>query len=156
MNLDFSGLSTILPKPPRPNTWGQVGTVGTPAFMRVPAHRGVGDKAGTGGDDEGKGAAADAAFEVAADPHRGLPCPQVSPPRPQALPAPEPNEISVSPVSPLVPGLVASRVSAEEIEREAFEERAAIMEFDGGMTRADAEAAALLCCVARNNERRQS
>ena len=29
-----------------------------------------------------------------------------------------------------------------EAQREAFEERAAIMEFDGGMTRADAEAAA--------------
>jgi len=40
---------------------------------------------------------------------------------------------------------LARRPITEEFDREAFEERAAIMEFDGGMTRADAEAASLLC-----------
>jgi hypothetical protein len=32
----------------------------------------------------------------------------------------------------------------DDLAREAFEERAAIMEFDGGMTRTDAETAARL------------
>ena len=53
-----------------------------------------------------------------------------------------PNEINVSPVSPLVPSASAMYEVVEEFEHEAFEERAAIMEFDGGLTRAEAEAAA--------------
>jgi hypothetical protein len=69
----------------------------------------------------------------------------MSPTCPHSSSTRKPNEIKVSPVSPLVPGLVASIASAQEVDREAFEERAAIMEFDGGMTRVDAEAAALLC-----------
>jgi len=40
----------------------------------------------------------------------------------------------------------------DEFEHEAFEERAAIMEFDGGMTRLDAEAAArIVIANARRN-----
>lgn len=152
MKLDFTALSITVPMPPDWNARGQVGTVGTPVFMRVPAHRGGGDKAGTGGDD-GQRAPASAAVEVGAGRHRDLSCPQASPPCPQAPRALEPNEINVSPVSPFVPGLVASSLSPEESDREAFEERAAIMEFDGGMTRADAEAAAVLCSAPRNNER---
>jgi hypothetical protein len=54
----------------------------------------------------------------------------------------QPNEIKVSPVSPLVPGMSATNEHGDAFEHEAFEERAAIMEFDGGLTRADAEAAA--------------
>ena len=52
------------------------------------------------------------------------------------------NEINVSPVSPLVPSAAVMNKHADEFEHEAFEERAAIMEFDGGLTRPDAEAAA--------------
>ena len=39
----------------------------------------------------------------------------------------------------------------DEFEHEAFEERAAIMEFDGGMTRPEAEAAARTVVI--DNER---
>jgi len=56
-----------------------------------------------------------------------------------------------APVAPFAPGTVEVRSAgcesapaglSDEAQREAFEERAAIMEFDGGMTRAGAEAAA--------------
>lgn len=41
-------------------------------------------------------------------------------------------------------------LTARQIDLEAWEERAAIMEFDGGMTRAEAEkAAARAICAAR-------
>jgi len=64
----------------------------------------------------------------------------------------KPNEIKVSPVSPLVPGLGATIDQGAEFEHEAFEERAAIMEFDGGMTRPEAEAAArIVIANARRN-----
>jgi len=53
------------------------------------------------------------------------------------------NEINVSPASPLVPSDLAQDAGDANDWREAFEERAAIMELDGGMTRTDAEAAAL-------------
>ena len=53
-----------------------------------------------------------------------------------------PNEINVSPVSPLVPSAAVMNEYGNEFQHEAFDERAAIMEFDGGLTRADAEAAA--------------
>jgi len=44
-------------------------------------------------------------------------------------------------------------LTARQIDLEAFEERAAIMEFDGGMTRDEAEkAAAVLICSARTKE----
>ena len=48
----------------------------------------------------------------------------------------------MSPVSPIVPSFLTQDETDDDDEREAFEERAAIMEFDGGMTRADAETAA--------------
>lgn len=44
-------------------------------------------------------------------------------------------------------------LTARQIDLEAFEERAAIMEFDGGMNRAEAEkAAAQLICSTRTKE----
>lgn len=44
-------------------------------------------------------------------------------------------------------------LTAKQIDLEAWEERAAIMEFDGGMTRAEAEkAAAALICSTRTKE----
>jgi hypothetical protein len=50
----------------------------------------------------------------------------------------------MSPLSPSVPGICATgTASNNDAAVEAFEERAAIMEFDGGMTWEDAEAMAL-------------
>jgi hypothetical protein len=47
-------------------------------------------------------------------------------------------------VSPLVPDTAGPNAcGGDDFDREAFEERAAIMEFDGGLPRAEAEAAAL-------------
>ena len=56
--------------------------------------------------------------------------------------AKKPNEINVSPVSPRVPSFLTQVAADDDFEHEALMKRAAIMEFDGGMTRADAEAAA--------------
>ena len=56
--------------------------------------------------------------------------------------AKKPNEINVSPVSPRVPSFLTQDAADDDFEHEALTKRAAIMEFDGGMTRADAEAAA--------------
>ena len=67
------------PLQPLLETWGQVGTVGTPATARVAAHSGVGDRSGTGGD---KGQAEAANDDVAAGGGGDLVpmfCPQVSP-----------------------------------------------------------------------------
>ena len=43
---------------------------------------------------------------------------------------------------------VANSPSPETFDREAFDERAGIAEFDGGLPRAEAEARAFACCVA--------
>ena len=56
--------------------------------------------------------------------------------------AKKPNEINVSPVSPRVPSFLTQDAADDDFERDALKKRAAIMEFDGGMARADAEAAA--------------
>ena len=141
MKLDFTLLSCPASAPPAPRMWGQAGTAGTPAFMRVPASSVCGDESGTGGDKHGSPTMHGIAV-AAASLQRGVPCPPASPPRPQPLVTGRAIEINVSPVSPLVPGTVAMDEVGEEFEHEAFEERAAIMEFDGGLTRADAEAAA--------------
>jgi hypothetical protein len=79
------------------------------------------------------GAAAGGGDMVPAD------CPQPSPPCPHPTEAGNPNEIKVSPV---VPGALTQDATGDDFEHEAFEERAAILEFDGGMTRAEAEAVA--------------
>ncbi len=142
MNLDFAALSGSASAAPECKSWRQVGTVGTQALMRVPASRRVGDRQGTNGDKRATTprhigmAAGTAGFPPA-------PCTQLSPPCPHAPEAGRLNEINVSPVSPFVPAAAGKNASAEDFDREAFEERAAIMEFDGGMTRADAEVAAL-------------
>ena len=46
-------------------------------------------------------------------------------------------------MSPLVPSVAGNNGSSGEFDLESIEERAAIMEFDGGMSRPNAEAAAL-------------
>lgn len=58
-----------------------------------------------------------------------------------------------APISGLA-GLAAP--TACESEREAFEERAAIMEFDGGLSRADAEVAARACVTCEFQSRRKT
>lgn len=56
------------------------------------------------------------------------------------------NDLQLERVSkgetPLDPAVAAALESADLDTHEAFQERAAIMEFDGGMTRRDAERAA--------------
>ena len=141
MKLDFTLLLCPTSAPPAPRTRGQAGTAGTPASMPVPAPSVCGDGSGTGGDKHASLPMHDIAA-AAAGHHQGGPCPPASPPRPQPVPTGMPNEINVSPVSPLVPSASAMYEVVEEFEHEAFEERAAIMEFDGGLTRAEAEAAA--------------
>lgn len=123
MRLDFS---TLTRPTSSPKHWGQVGTPGTPIAMRVPPRSGSGDMAGTSGDTQ---------------PITPV-CPQVSPICPHPSTTRKPNGHAVSPLFPVVPALWEESATAERFDLEAFEERAAIMEFDGGMTRAEAEAAA--------------
>ena len=71
--------------------------------------------------------------------------------------AKKPNEINVSPVSPRVPSFLKQGAADDDFEHEALKKRAAIMEFDGGMTRADVEASALaLLGLAASNQPRKS
>lgn len=142
MTLDFTALCRPEPLQPSLQPWGQVGTAGTPALARVAARPATGDGLGTAGDKANTAlvdhaAAGFAAVATAAS------CPQASPPCPHAGVAGTTHEINVSPMSPLVPNDWGQDVGDADNWREAFEERAAIMEFDGGMLRADAEAAAL-------------
>ena len=59
----------------------------------------------------------------------------MSPIRPQPWGHGKPCIHAVVPAVPNVP----AKKHMNEIDREAFEERAAIMEFDGGLSRAEAE-----------------
>lgn len=106
-------------------------------LTRTCVQPGGGDKPGTAGD-MGLILAADSVVAVVA----GEFCPPMSPLCSQHTESRNPNEINVSPVSPLVPDLEGQGESGGDFDHEAFEERAAIMEFDGGMTRVEAEAAA--------------
>jgi hypothetical protein len=142
MKLDFAALSGPAAVQPAHKPWGQVGTAGTQALVRVPACPGAGDRPGTRRD----GAAIaprNTKAKASVDGLSAGPCPQVSPPRPHYPTTCKPNEINVSPASPLVPTVGSTNARGEDFDRGAFEERAAIMEFDGGLTRAEAEAAAL-------------
>ena len=137
MNLDFTMLSGPPAQQALRKPWGQAGTTGTPLFARACVPPVGGDKAGTAGD-KGLTVPTDIAVAAAVG---GL-CPPVSPACPQYIEGCNPNEINAAPVSPLVPGLEGQGKSGGDFDNEAFEERAAIMEFDGGMTRVEAEAAA--------------
>ena len=141
MKLDFTVLSHPASAPPASRAWGQAGTVGTPAIVRVASAQALGDTPGTPGDNLARPATQ--GITVAADVRQDSACcPPPSPPCPRMASPGKPNEIKVSPVSPPVPGMGAMTEHGDKFEHEAFEERAAIMEFDGGMTRADAESAA--------------
>ena len=137
MKLDFTMLSGPPAQQAVPKPWGQAGTTGTPLLTRTYVRPGGGDKAGTAGD---KGLTLPTDLAVAAA--TGGFCPPVSPPCPRHSECCNLNEINVSPLSPLVPGLEGQGESGGDFDHEDFEERAAIMEFDGGMTRSEAEAAA--------------
>ena len=152
MKLDFSALSQ-----PAPKARGQVGTAGTQATTRVCASPLAQDGAGTTGDKP-------AVVALAAELVVAIPasCPPVSPACPQAADDEKLNAGAVSPVSPVVPAETAQVAAAAPIERqdltdaEAFEERAAIMEFDGGLPRADAEEAARQCVDCEHFGRRRT
>ena len=61
------------------------------------------------------------------------------------------------PASGPISGLAGLAVHADcEAEREAFEERAAIIEFDGGLSRADAELVARACVTCEFQSRRKT
>ena len=141
MKLDFTVLSRPAAAALEQTARGHTGTVGTPASMRVPASSRNGDGLGTGGDMR-PGVGTDCIAAAGAGDRVGPRCPPASPRCPHASAPCALREFAVSPVSPLVPGLAAMDERGDAFEREAFEERAAIMEFDGGLTRADAEAAA--------------
>jgi hypothetical protein len=141
MKLDFAALVQSDAAQPARESWGQAGTAGTPATARLAACPGLGDRPGTGGDKSRAGAANDGLAAGGGDLVPAI-CPQVSPLRPHPTEARNPNEINASPVSPIVPSVLTQGAIDDDDEREAFEERAAIMEFDGGMTRSEAEAAA--------------
>ena len=141
MKLDFGLLYGPAPALTLREPWGRVGTVGTRVAARACLSLDGGDSAGTRGDNSAT--AADDGTATNLDGCPAVPCPQVSPLRPHGPGAAKPCGVSMSPVSPHVPGMADSNAGDEGFDREAFEERAAIMEFDGGMTRADVEMAAL-------------
>lgn len=142
MKLNFAALSGPAMLSTLRESRGQAGTVGTQAFMRRPACPGCGDGPGTSGDG-GAALSTNTGMTVAAGVFVAIPCPQGSPPRPHYPEASKPTGIKVSPASPLVPSPAGKYAGGDPFDRDAFEERVAIMEFDGGMTRAEAEAAAL-------------
>ena len=141
MNLDFTGLSQPASATPVHEPWGQAGTAGTPASVGDPASPGDGDTPGTGGD----GTATTPRNADMAEGASGLApmrSPQSSPQCPPPQTARRVSAHAVSPLSPLVPSIATADTDGDDVNREAFEERAAILEFDGGMTRANAETAA--------------
>lgn len=150
MKLDFSMLYLPELPQPLPKARGQVGTPGTPATARVAARSDAGDRRGTTGDKGNTAAVDDTAAGGAAFAMPAV-CPQGSPRCPLPGQAANIHEINVSPTSPPVPSNLAQDAGEADDWREAFEERAAIMEYDGGMSRIDAEAAALaLVCPPRS------
>ena len=137
MKLDFSALAQ-----PAPKARGQVGTTGTQAFMRVSASPVCSHRLGTDGDMHAIGSSAQGDAPADSDGAARLNSPHVSPHCPQTSPAAEPSIHAVSPPSPLVPSISVEQKRVECCALEAFEERAAIMEFDGGLDREQAEMAA--------------
>lgn len=123
MKLNFAALARPTAAPTVCQPWGQAGTVGTPASMRLCTSPGA--KAGPGASGD-----------------RLVQCPPSSPRSPHGGVGDATNEINVSPISPPVPNAVGLDERGEDFAGEAFEERAAIMEFDGGLTRIQAEEAA--------------
>lgn len=118
MRLNFSQLSD-----PMQNRRGQVGMPGTPLPAWLSTSPNMPQTLGTNGDTPIAG--------VRNAPNMSPVVPILSP----KVGTLKPSISAVSPLSPVVP----TENSKTEIDREAFEERAAIMEFDGGLSRAEAE-----------------
>lgn len=142
MNLDLAALTPTLSAQSQRKSWGQLGTWGTPRYTRGFAVVGIGDGAGTTGDD--------CTAKVAIPDRRVGPsavspaeCPRTSPCSPLYKVTEASNEIGMSPLSPNVPDTAGMNATGKRCDQEAFDERTAIMEFDGAMTRVDAEAATL-------------
>ena len=103
---------------------GQAGTLGTPAFVRVPASPHPTDGAGTSGD-RARSAKTGSAEIV-------QPCPR-SPAGTSPAGTRKPSVYGLSPVSPASPTEKTKDAIAARFDREAIEERAAIMVRDGGL-----------------------
>ncbi len=122
MRLNFATLSDPMQK-----TGGQVGTPGTSSN-----HAALTRPQLPGNDGDTRGQAAAPVIEGLA---KKLDLSPMSPHRPQPWGHGKPCIHAAVPVVPNVP----AKKHMNEIDREAFEERAAIMEFDGGLSRAEAE-----------------
>ncbi len=122
MRLNFATLSDPMQK-----TGGQGGTLGTASNHAASSRPRL-----PGNDGDTWGHAPAPVIEGQAE-KRGLS--PMSPSRPQPWGHGKPCIHAVVPAVPNVP----TKNDMNEIDREAFEERAAIMEFDGGLSRAEAE-----------------
>lgn len=122
MRLNFAPLSTSMQK-----SWGQRGTAGT---LNIHAGLGRPQDSENAGDTRGQIPApvCDERAEI-------LNLSPMSPIRPHGWGHGKPSIYAAVPVVPNVP----AKKHINEIDRETFEERAAIMEFDGGLSRAEAE-----------------
>ena len=82
---------------------------------------------------------------------------RVAPPREMQHATNDPAVASTAAVAPLhATNDATAAQQAQHAEREAFDERAAIMEFDGGLSRADAEVAAKACITCEFQSRRKT
>lgn len=124
MRLNFSMLSQ-----PRPTTAGQAGTPGTRAFMRVPASPHANKTTGQSGTRR----------ELQTRSVRGPSGVPGSPGHSQPAGTCKPSVHAVSPESPLVPAGITRAAIGKAIDAEAFDERVAILEFDGGLPHHKAE-----------------
>lgn len=122
MRLNFATLSVPMKK-----TGGQVGTPGTASNYTVLTRPHL-----PGNDGDTRGQAPATVIEVQAETPALSPMP---PNRPQRWEHGKPRIHAAVPVVPNVP----PKKHVNEIDHEAFEDRAAIMEFDGGLSRAEAE-----------------
>ena len=145
MNLDFYLLAEKDDETDQRNLWGQRGTLGTAGVASLSASPSDIFVAGTGGDTVNLSApssAAESGVMGTTIPTESSTCPLASPSCAQAQSGSHTNGSAASPVSPAVPNAKLVIAESRRIDWEAFEERAAIMEFDGGLSRENAEAAA--------------
>lgn len=122
MRLNFATLSEPLQK-----TGGQGATPGTASY-----HAALNRPHLPGNDGDARGQTPAPVIERQAEKPDLSP---MSPNRPQPWGHGKPSIHAAVPAVPHVP----AKKYMNEIDREAFEERAAIMEFDGGLSRAEAE-----------------
>jgi hypothetical protein len=130
MRLNFATLSDSMQK-----NGGQVGHGGQPVTARLSSVPTTLEKVGTLGDTPCAPTTEAQALPLALSP--------VSPACPPLWGHAKPLQTLAVPVVPNAP----PQNDMNAIDREAFEERAAIMEFDGGLSRAEAERLAHQCQV---------